>query len=247
MGVLAALATTICVPSRTSAQEIETGTVPASKDTSAISEALYGGAAFFMGGGIFTNQKPINDAFAARGYPQVSSSLVTLGSGGYFRINRLLLGGEGYWTVKRSSSSPTFDTSVSGGMGFLDVGYIVGRWGNLALFPMLALGGGGITYTVVPKGSGSFDQVLDTPTRGASLTTGGFIGQLMIGTDYLFNSSTKPDEVRGPLLGVRIGYALPLTHGGWSLFGSNVDGGPSVSLGGPFVRLVFGGGGMIAE
>ena len=243
----ASLATTIAAltlvaaPRPARAQTIETGLSPApSRETA----RRYGGAGFFAFGALLTDQDPMNDALAARGLPQVSSAFVTLGSAGYFRLNRLLLGGEGYAILPREGSSPTHETTVSGGMGFFDVGYVVVSRGGLAIFPMLGLGGGGLSYSIGEKRAGGFDAVLDDPRRGASLTRGGFLGQIALGIDHLFDGRREATQAGGPVVGLRVGYAAQLTHGDWQVFGASVDGGPSVGLGGPFLRLVVGGGGM---
>jgi hypothetical protein len=226
------------------AQTIETGTKPA---VSPGKGRRYGGVGFFMPGAMILDQKEMNEAFAARGYPELPSTLFTLGGGAYFRFNRLLLGIEGFGAPPRSASSATHEISVSGGGGLLDVGYIVANWGPVTIFPMLGMGGAGLGYTLVRKAPASFDQVLDDPARAASLSTGGFLGQLALGVDYMFETSTSPNEIGGALIGLRIGYATQLPRGNWSLFGAGVAGGPDVGFGGPFLRLVIGGGGAVVD
>jgi hypothetical protein len=226
------------------AQTIETGTHPS---VSKESGRRYGGFGFFTVGGMILDQQGVNDAFAAHGYPELSSTLLTFGGGGYFRFNRLLIGAEGFGALPRSASSATHETSVSGGGGVFDVGYIVTNWENLAVFPMLGIGGAGMSYNLVSTAPASFDQVLDDAARGATLRTGGFMGQLALGIDYTFEKRTSPNEAGGAVVGLRIGYATQLPRGNWSLFGSEVEGGPKVGFGGPFVRLVIGGGGMVVE
>jgi hypothetical protein len=237
-------AATTFFPAEARAQSLETGVRPAvSKETG----RRYGGAGFFMGGGMLADHDGMNDALAARGLPELPSALVLMGSGGYFRFNRILVGGEGYWSLARSGSSATHETSVTGGMGFFDFGYIVASFGSLAVFPMVGLGGGGLTYTVARKTSGTFEQALDDPARGARFSTGGFMGHLSIGLDHMFDMRKEPNEAGGPMVGLRIGYAMQLPKGDWSVYGSDVAGGPEVGLGGPFLRLVIGGGGMEVE
>ena len=228
------------------AQTIETGTHPSVSEESG---KPYGGVGFFSVGGMILDHRGMNDAFAAHGRPELPSTLLTFGGEGYFRVNRVLIGFEGFGALPRSASSATHETSVSGGGGFFDVGYIVTSWENLAVFPILGIGGGGMSYNLARRAPASFDQVLDDPARGATLSTGGFMGQLALGIDYyMFGKGTSPKEVGGGVVGLRIGYATQLLpRGNWSLFGAEVDGGPKVGFGGPFLRLVIGGGGMVVE
>jgi hypothetical protein len=227
------------------AQTIETGFHPSASEESG---KPYGGFGFFSMGGMILAQQGMNDAFAAHGRPTLSSTVLTFGGEGYFRFNRLILGAHGFGALPRSASSATHETSVNGGAGFFDVGYIVTSWEKVAVFPMLGIGGGGMSYNVARTAPASFDQVLDDPARGATLSTGGFMGQLALGIDYyMVGKRTSANEVGGGVVGLRIGYATQVPRGNWSLFGAEVEGGPKVGFGGPFLRLVIGGGGMVVE
>jgi len=66
-----------------------------------------------------------------------------------------------------------------------------------------------------------------------------------VGMDYLISFGQDRDGGRGGfLLGIRAGYMISPFQGDWSMGELEVAGGPDLGLTGPYVRVMFGGGGI---
>jgi hypothetical protein len=200
-----------------------------------------GGSGFFMVGIQNMDLDELNFALTSNGYPDFHDNFFSLGGGGYGVRNRLVIGGEGHALLQ--SGETTFDggfrTSIAGGFGMFNLGYQVVRTGNLAIYPLIGIGGGGITLSISERVTVDFDDVLDDPGRSARLTTGAFVVGGALGADWFVPLGNARG---GMVIGVRGGYNYSPIETDWDLEGSDVAGGPDVALTGPFVRLSIGGG-----
>lgn len=93
----------------------------------------------------------------------------------------------------------------------------------------------------------SFDDVLKDPKRGATLTSGGFLINLALGMDYYLKMGENEEGHGGFLLGVRAGYTLAPSKGGWDMYSNELSDAPEISMTGFFIRIIFGGGGFEKE
>ena len=125
------------------------------------------------------------------------------------------------------------------GGGYL--GYLAYSEQSLDIYPTVGLGGGGVQLAITERGTPTFGEVLDDPGRSAHLTTGSLLVNLGLGVDYRI-----PIKARGRgglLLGVRVGWLIAAAGGSdWTLDDRfDVSGGPTTSLGGPYVQFAVGG------
>jgi hypothetical protein len=119
---------------------------------------------------------------------------------------------------------------------------------DLRVYPLLGLGGGGMSLNIVERGtSPSFDEVLDDPKRDVELSTGGFLLNLALGTDYLLKLGGDEKEESCFIFGLRTGYIFAPIKGNWEMDGVDISGGPDVGITGPYIRLMIGGGGFGRE
>lgn len=198
------------------------------------------GAGFFSVGTQFTDLGPLNDRLSGAGYPTFASEMVSLGGGGYGVVaNRLLLGGEGHGLLTADGTRQGRSVSVGGGYGLLNLGYLFQPASRLRVYPLVGLGGGGLQLEIGSAGDAdSFDEVLDTPSRSATVRQASLLVSLGGGLEYQFGT---PGEGRSARVGVRAGYMISALSSDWQLDDNSLAAGPDASVQGPFIRLTIGG------
>lgn len=203
-----------------------------------------GGRGYFMAGTNILDFDGFNAALRAQGYPTFSSNLFSIGLGGHGIINRFILGGEAHGLLTSnknfSLSGRRYKRSLETGYAFFNVGYQIIRHNGFALFPLIGLGGGGMTLRILDKTTSTFDEILADPGRSATLTTGGILTHASLGLDYLVTTRQTAHLKRGFVLGLRAGYNFAPITGDWHLEASDVDGGPELRVTGPYARLIIG-------
>lgn len=205
-----------------------------------------GGRGYFMFGGSIIDIKSLNSKLDSKGYPKFPDNFISLGGGGHGIIGKVIIGGEGHGLIGRETTggSKTYKTSISAGYGFFNFGYIVYSTKGLSVYPLLGLGGGGMSFKIVERETiPSFDDVLNNPKRSANLSTSGFLLNLALGTDYLLKLEEDKKREGGLVFGLRIGYTFALIKGSWKMDGIEISGGPEIGITGPYIRLMIGGGG----
>lgn len=204
----------------------------------------FGGRGYFMVGGNIIDIKSLNLRLEKKGYSKLSDNFISLGGGGHKIIGKVIIGGEGHGLIGRETTSRSYKTSIDVGYGFFNFGYIVYSTKGLGVYPLLGLGGGGTTLEIVEKETiPSFDDVLNNFKRSAELSTGGFLLNLAVGTDYLLKLGKDEKGEGGLVFGLRIGYTFAPIKGGWEMDGIDISGGPEIGITGPYIRLMIGGGG----
>jgi len=206
-----------------------------------------GGMGYFMVGSSIMDIKALNSRLEGKGYPALSDKFISSGGGGHGIIGRMIIGGEGHGLIGKEVTSESYEISIGAGYGFFNVGYIVYSTGNLRVYPLLGVGGGGMELRIVEKGSLSFDETLDNPKRMAVLSTGGFLLQFALGVDYLLKLGGNEKGRGGLVFGIRLGYLLAPIKGGWSMDGIDISDAPRVGITGPHILLTLGGGGIGRE
>jgi opacity protein-like surface antigen len=206
----------------------------------------FGGAGYLMPGVRQLQLDPLNETLAEAGYSSIGQTALSLGGGGHVMVGRLRIGGEGHFVTSLGGDGSRGDTrvNVSGGYGMFRLGYAVVATERFSLYPMLGVGGGGLTVSFTQQGSTNFDQVLADPGRDASMSRGGFLFDAALGADYRIAVSHEGDGEGFMLVGLRGSYAVAPVMAGWTSAGGSVAGGPDVGLAGPSVHLLIGFGGM---
>ena len=191
----------------------------------------------------------LNTKLESKGYTALPESYFCVGGGGHSIINkRWIIGGEAYSLLGDESTGADFKASTYIFQGFANFGYIIFSKKGLSVYPLLGLGGGSMKLTLSEKGASySFDDVLTDPKRGATLTAGGFLINLALGLDYYLKLGENEEGHGGFLLGLRAGYTLAPSKGGWGMNDVELSGSPEIAMTGPFVRIILGGGGFEKE
>ena len=206
---------------------------------------LHSGKGYFMFGWNKLNIGNLNAQLAAKGYSQLSDNLFSFGGGGFGIINNFLLGGEGHGLYGTTVASGNYNLSLTAGYGFFDLGYIVFSSESVSIFPIIGIGGGGITLDITNRNALTFDEILDEPGRMSKLSAGGFLMNFSIGADYIIDMGNNDNESNGGLaVGIIAGYTFAPMKGQWQMNQVTVSGGPEVGVDGFYIRLMIGGGGM---
>lgn len=204
-----------------------------------VAQNAAGGGGFFAIGVNATNLGPLNNRLSSTGYPTFPSELFAIGGGGYGVVGgRVLLGGEGYGLIGPSRGVQGREVSVGGGYGLFTLGYQFRPVPSLTVYPQVGLGGGGLVLDIGSAGADQFDDVLENPSRSATLEQGSLLLSLGAGVEYRVRSS---GDDGGWHLGVRAGYLLAPYTTDWTLDENRLADSPDATLGGPFVRVLIGG------
>jgi len=203
-----------------------------------------GGMGYFIVGAGQINFDGINQYLWSNLYPEVDNNFISLGGGGHFQYNRFIFGGEGQGFLSSNNSNEVYTTVGSGGYGFFNFGYVVYQKKRLSLYPLIGIGGGGYTIDVAKNlDDASFSAVMAGDASQIHMSRSSMLMNISIGTDYFFLANVSEDGVGGFSIGLRIGYTLDLASS-WSTEAQNITKIPSTYFGGPFVKLVIGGGGF---
>ncbi len=203
------------------------------------------GRGFFQAGFLRLDVDDINSALAGSGFPTLDRSTVTLGGGGYATRGRFVIGGEGHGLL--SDAQPAADGSIQvgldGGFGLFKVGYLAYSESGLDVYPMVGIGGGGVSVSIVERSAPTFQDVLADPARSSRLSTGMFLLDLSVAADYRFTRRRSEDGGSGGLLvGLQAGYVFAPGSTNWTLDEINgVAGGPDLGVQGLYIRLSLGG------
>jgi hypothetical protein len=203
-----------------------------------------GDRAYFMFGGSKIDLKTLNARLESKGYPTFSDNFFSLGGGGYKIINWVVIGGEGHGFLGRETLTTTgnYKVSLSGGYGFLNVGYLVYSLENLNVYPLLGFGKGKMRLKFVERGVPSFNEVLEDPRRSTEFSTGGFLVNAALGADGLLKLRENEKGKGGFVIGLCAGYTFTPVKGDWVVEGMDISDGPLIGITGPYVRVMLGGG-----
>lgn len=211
--------------------------------------ALSGGFGYFMmGSQMFSDISSLNSEMLVRGYPEISNSGISIGGGGHAVVDRVIIGGEGSGILTKKSGNSNFSVDYSYGYGCFDLGYVVYNSKSIFVYPMLGIGGGGMTLSIFEKTLPSFGDVLDNPKRGVVITTGGLLLNFSLGLDYLLkvedsyeSRNVEKRGVGGFVVGIRTGYILSVVKSDWSLPNEVVlSNSPQVGLDGFYIKVLIG-------
>lgn len=204
-----------------------------------------GGWGYFMLGKRHIDIKNLNEELVNKGYSKFSDDFTFLGGGGRHLINRLIIGAEGYFLLRDKNTTASYKTSIDGGYGFFDVGYLLFKKEDLMIYPLLGIGGGGFDIEIkekVPSATG-FGDILTNPRRESHLSVGGPLLNLAIGIDWFLTLTKKEEKNKGGLVfGLQASYLLPLTKwDDWYLCEKDISGGPNIAFRGFYLSFAIGG------
>lgn len=208
-----------------------------------------GGLGYFCFGGAFEHsdklERIIRESFGMD-YKQRSAG-ISLGGRGFGSPGRgIFLGGGGYAVITGTQTITTAEITTSTGAGFFNVGYGFAPGKSMLIMPFVGFGGGGLTLEV--QNLSDKQLVFDKSDfegvpagRKRRYTYGNFMMELGLTSQFFVGEN-----------GSNGGFAIGFEAGGYILPGSSwrdandntVRGVSSVSVGGGYLRLTVGGGGV---
>jgi hypothetical protein len=127
----------------------------------------------------------------------------------------------------------------------LRAGYAVLHNTYVSVYPMLGIGGGGMSLTFFREEDVAFDDVLANPLRQVSLFKGGMLLDAGVGADLRIPLGGNERSRSFLFLGVRGGYLFFISfRDEWETLQGSVTGAPDFGLSGPGIQLLIGFGGM---
>ncbi|HET6244248.1 MAG: hypothetical protein H0V01_15840 [Bacteroidetes bacterium] len=208
-------------------------------DTTGIFRKYTGIMGSFSYGWSLLNIDDLNQTLNSNNYPVFSDYAVAFG-GNFLRMNScFLVGAEGYFIFTETKNQTDFDASLNSGYMFFNLGYRTIASSKVLAYPLIGIGRGRSNLKIAEKANGVlFNQLLASPSPSLELSTNSFLLSFSLNMNYF----TTPIHLNGFHFGVSLGYVLSLPTEGWYKFNANIPGGPVFNLGGPFLRLKFGGG-----
>ena len=193
----------------------------------------------------------LDGSLAAGGYPTFGRTAAGVAIGAYLLLDGgVMLGGEWHGLIMDEHEHQGRDVGLGGGYGTLGVGYAMKVSPRVRIYPRLGVGGGGMGVWIQRDGAEvGFDEVLanpdlyarpDTAAGGGGevvMNRGGAVLDLGGGAELL-----PGGWARGLMVGVRLGYLVAPFEGSWRMDDRPVRDAPSASIGGPYLRVIVGGG-----
>jgi hypothetical protein len=224
--------------------------LPASASTQEDPDEEGRGGGFFQGGYMQLDLAELNATLTAAGYPALGEGFGTLGGGGFGMKGRFLLGGEGHALIGSDETTADGATQLElgGAYGLFRVGYLAYTLEGLDIYPMIGIGGGGMSLSLIDRSAPTFGEVLADPLRSSKLSIGSFLLDASVAAHYRFaveEATPEPaeeDDPGGVLVGVQAGYTFAPGSSSWNLDVINtVAGGPDLAMEGFYVRITIGG------
>ncbi|TVR66014.1 MAG: hypothetical protein EA422_02780 [Gemmatimonadales bacterium] len=204
------------------------------------------GGGYFAVGAMDLDLDALNQRLTGAGYPEMSSSALTLGGGGHAVRGRLLIGGQGHGFLADDETTVDGNTGVrlGGGYGLFNLGWeVVGR-DRLSIYPTAGLGGGGVALQIGPRDVPLFDEVLDDPARNVTLSHAGLLTSLGVRAEVALGDRPRRRAPRqGMVVGMELSVLQSVGNWRWSTEWGEVTRGPDAALDGVHLRVTIGGGG----
>jgi hypothetical protein len=209
-------------------------------DTLSIFRRLNGTFGSFSYGWQWVNISSLNNTLVAFSMPSFQGTGATVGGSAFRLIDCWLVGADANMVFLTERPVPNYDASIVAGHLFLKGGYRLLASSNTLLFPLIGVGGGRSTLRIsetINNGI-SFNNALLSPVPQINISTGSVLFDISANLNYF----TKEMLQSGFHFGISAGYIIAVPSSGWYLFNANVSEGPRFMLGGPYLRLKFGGG-----
>lgn len=199
---------------------------------------LHGGAGFFqVGYGRLFHFSRTLSAFAPATSGLAGNDFISLGGGGYARLNKAIVGGGGYALIRQGAQQTGYRAEPFGGGGYLYAGRILVDTRRFWAYPMAGAG-------VSVVGLTQYQQQGQT-VRESSVLMPGLSLRLGVGADWLVVAAGDETSHGGLMLGLRAGFQFSPASSGWRSSGDVLaTDRPTYATNGFFVTLAIGAGGF---
>lgn len=204
-----------------------------------------GGGYFSIGYGNYDVGK-LQD-FLPEGTEELSNDHLLIGGGGHSYINNFIIGGSGLGISGSSISNDSLEANTSGGMGFLDLGYMIVQNKKIGFYPLVGIGAGGFGININELKKLSLEDVRNDPGRAIEASTGGLMLDFSLNFNFYPLMKEEDGGYGGLLTGLEVGYNHSFYNGEWEHDGGTITNGPDFNLTGFYAKLTFGGIGFHRE
>jgi len=196
---------------------------------------------YYSGGGNFLQTEPLHQILQTEGFADLNSAFWGQGFGAYGVVERVILGGEYQSLWGQTTRSEQELLNLSAHYTIFHLGYALVSTPQFQVYPYIGAGWGQMQLS----SSQNLNSLL-----GMSQGSNPYLGQaqshswlldLGLGLNGTFPMGpANAQDQRGPALGLRAGYLLPLNAASWSSHELPVSGGPNLHPGGFYLRLTAG-------
>jgi hypothetical protein len=200
----------------------------------------------FSVGYLHTDLGNINRFLSSYGYKPVSEDIITLSFSPSFSVNRLVFRGEYTWQLPVVRQQSENVTSVfSGRHVAASIGYVVIQKPGFRLYPYVGISSFRSQLVVrESRSAATLDDLVDNQQRGFHLLYSNAALDLGFQVDKMISVKNRrwdcPQNARYMTIGLRAGYLYGPGNVKGRFNGRPVDGAPSYSPNGPYVKLVIG-------
>lgn len=205
---------------------------------------LFGGVGYFTPGASILTISKLNSELSSKNYPKFNNTFSSVGGGGHAIISNFIIGGEGQGLIGKEQTTDKRTLNIAGGYGVFNLGYILFEKNGLMIYPIVGLGGSGLSISITERMIPKFSEVIDSLKGHIELSTGAFMLNFALGADYLISLDRQENTHSGVLVGIRIGFTFTPVAGDWKMDDVKVSSGPETGLNGVYIKLLIGGGGI---
>ena len=214
--------------------------------TLSFSQITRGGAgAFVIGTQILPSEELKAFNFLGEG-PELSTANISIGGYGYWQLNSFVIGMKGSGFFSSEQTDERYSYRRGGGMFAVDFGYKVINNDKLSLYPLIGIGGGGMTYSISDRRDVLLDTGENPPIYQGTYSIANVLFDVGVRLEKSFGFESGDCGKGGGMVGLELGYLISPSTDNWkTASGASVVNGPDYSLSGFYIRLLVGGfGGM---
>lgn len=201
------------------------------------------------------NLSSLNNTLSSYGYNRHPENLTNVSISAGLFVKRMLMRVEASWFFARQIDQPDNDlvTSFTGNVAGFGLGYLAIDKPGFRLYPYAGINVVSANFTFHDNAPVSeMDDIVNASRRNAGVS---FIGSTSLDMGFQAEKIIRlktsrwdcPQNPRFMTLGLRAGYYLPLSDVTGKHNGVELQGAPSFSLQGPYVKLIVGFGAKVRD
>lgn len=191
------------------------------------------GMGYFSVGVAGANLAKLNGMLDQYGYAKFIPAFVTIGGGGFGINNRMIIGGEGHGYLHQEEARKGHKSSINGGYGTFDIGYLLVNKSGMRFYPMFGFGGAVINLKIDTLINPTMNKVLAKPSTGTKLEHAAYM------LDFSLNLQMRLQRSFFNYVVLKGGYKYADSKN-WRLNDQKLTDGPRVGLSGGYFQLQLG-------
>lgn len=207
----------------------------------ALAAAGDSGIIYYSPGIQFLNPAPLNSSLTPQGYKALDGFFWSQGGGLMLSYRRFMLGAEFHALSGQLTQSGSESLNMEASYGLFQLGYIAASSNRFQVYPYVGIGPGLATLHSSQPLNGLLNMSQGSNDRLQMAQGLSWLLDLGAGGNFIIPMSPdNAEDQRGLVLGLRLGYLLPLGGTSWQSNRLPVSGGPDLNPGGFYTRLSLG-------